>query len=112
MRSNIGELDRRITIRRNTATVKNRIGEAVPVWTVLATVWAAYAPISDGEKMLATEQFASLEARFVIRWSTGVADVNAKDQITFDNREWNILGVKETERRRWIEISAGTRNER
>lgn len=109
---NIGDLSRRIEIIRNTSSSKNGVGEVVLNWTTVANVWASYTPVSDAEKVLANEVYASLACRFVIRWSSDVADVDPRDRINFDGRVFDIAGVKEIERRRWLEITAGTRGER
>jgi len=106
-----GQLNRRITI--STATkAEDAVGQGIPTWVPLATVWAKYTPVSDGEKVRANEVFSDLMARFIIRYSTVVANVDTKAQITFDGRTFDVSGVKEIERRRWIEITASARGER
>ena len=107
---NVGDLSRRIDILR-ASTAKDAVGQKIETFTVLTTVWANYTPVSDGEKVCANEVYASLSARFIIRYSTSVASVNAKDRIGFDGRVFDIIGVKETERRRWLEITAATRTD-
>jgi SPP1 family predicted phage head-tail adaptor len=103
-----GKMDRRITLERFTETV-DQFNEPVKAWGALATRWASYEPISDGERFRAGETAATASARFVIRHSATVADLNPKDRLTFDGAAWQILHVKEIGRREGIEISATVR---
>jgi head-tail adaptor len=61
----------------------------------------------------AQEVGAQISARFVIRRTSKVADVNPKDRISFKGREYNITRVGEPAgtRNRWIEIDAVARAE-
>lgn len=106
-----GELDRRITIRRSTETA-NELNEPIFAWSDLMTVWAAYEPVSDGERMRAQQVGAWLSARFRIRWSRQAATIDGRDQVVFDGRTFGILGVKEIGRREGLEISASSEAER
>jgi SPP1 family predicted phage head-tail adaptor len=108
---NIGDLTRRIVIQRAT-TSKDAMGQPIQTWATYTTVWAGYSPISDGERVRANEIYANLSARFTIRYSTLVASVDARDRVVFDGRTFDIVGVKETEFHRWLEITAATRGER
>lgn len=105
-----GRLDRRIVIERATYT-QNAMGEQVPTWAPLATVWAEATPLSDGERIRAAEVSAEISMRFVIRWSPLVEDVNPKDRVSYDGRIWNLWGVKEIGRREGLELTAGARAE-
>ena len=106
-----GKLDRRITIQRATIT-RDAYNEAVQTWADLATVWASYEPVSDGEKFRAGERASAISARFVIRHSSTVADVNPADQLIFKGQVHQILGVKEAEGRGvGIEITTVTRSD-
>ena len=102
-----GKLDRRITIERAT-TVTDAFGAEIATWSPVATVWAAYQPVSDGERLRAAEVGASLTARFTIRWGH---DVTVEDRIVFDGRTFEVVGVKEIGRREGQEISAAARAE-
>ena len=106
-----GDFNRRIVITRAT-TAKDAMGQPIKTWATYATVWARYDPVSDAEKVMASEVYASLAARFLIRWSLLVSTVDARDQINFDGRVFDIIGAKETLKRTLIEITAGTRGER
>ena len=103
-----GRLDRRITLERFSTTV-DAYNEPVKAWGVLAVRWASYEPISDGERFRAAETQASASARFQIRWSTAVSDLNPKDRLSHDGVTHQILNVKEIGRREGIEITAVAR---
>lgn len=103
-----GKMDRRIVLQRFTET-RDAYNEPVPTWATLATRWASYEPLSDGEKFAASETAANASARFRIRYSAAVADLNPKDRLTFNGDTWQILRVKEIGRREGLEITAGAR---
>jgi SPP1 family predicted phage head-tail adaptor len=107
------KLDRRITLQRSTDT-QDEYGSPVKVWNTLgpATIAANYKPVSDGEKFAAGEVGATLSARFTIRYDSAWADVSALDRLTFEGREFDIVGAKEVDgRRQFIEITAAARSE-
>lgn len=103
-----GKLDRRITLQRFTSTV-DAYNEPVLTWATLATRWASYEPLSDGERFRAGETAADASARFVIRWSSEVASLNPKDRLTFEGVTYQIVRTKEIGRREGIEITAAAR---
>lgn len=105
-----GSLDRRIVIQRFTET-RDEYNDPVPSWTTLATVWASYEPLSDGEVYRAGETMAEASARFVVRYSSTLAGLNPKDRLTFDGDTWQILRVKEVGRRQGWEITAKGRGD-
>lgn len=99
------KLDRRITIQRYGITY-NADNEPIEAWAPLATVWASVNYVSDGEKVRAAEVGASITVRFQIRYSSDVADVDAKDRVLFEGDVFDISGVKPLGRREGLEISA------
>lgn len=99
-----GKMDRRITIQRATIT-RDEYNAEVPGWADLATVWASYEPIKDGERFRAGERAAELSARFHIRYSSQVSGVTAKDRLTFEGRTFEIEHVKEIGRREGLELT-------
>jgi SPP1 family predicted phage head-tail adaptor len=101
-------MDRRITLERFTTTT-DAYNEPVKTWTTLATRWASYEPLSDGERFRASQTAASASARFVIRWSTTVADLTPKDRLLFGGVVHEIVHVKEVGRREGIEITTAAR---
>lgn len=103
-----GNLDRKVTLERFTTT-RDVYNAPVQNWTTLATVSAAFEPLSDGERFRASETGATATARFRIRYSTTVASLNAKDRLTFEGTAYAILHVKQLGRRNGIEITATAR---
>ncbi len=108
--SGAGILDRRITIQRATVA-RNSFNEPIETWGTLATVWANKADASASEAYRAQEVGAQITARFTIRWSGTVSDVNPRDRISFGSRTYDITGTREKQRGRWIEIDAVARND-
>lgn len=105
-----GRLDRRITIRRATTT-RDELNHAHQDWSTLATVSAYVEPVSDGERMRAGETLGAKKSRFTIRYSSTVSDVDNRDRLTFDGRDYDINQTKELGRRHYIEITATARAE-
>ncbi|WP_088346303.1 MULTISPECIES: phage head closure protein [Rhodomicrobium] len=103
-----GSLDRRITILRATIS-SNGFNERVENWTPLATVWARRTEKAAGEAYRADEVAAERTTLFRIRWSTPLQSVSARDRIAAEGRDFNIVGVMETGRRRWLDIEAVAR---
>ena len=103
-----GKLDRKIILQRFTET-RDEYNEPVKTWATLATRSASYEPLSDGEKFSASETAAEASARFVIRYSSAVADLDPKDRLTFDGVVYQILRVKEIGRREGLEITVSGR---
>lgn len=105
-----GRLDARIAIRRATVTA-DAFNEPAETWATLATVFADAAPVMDGERWQAGQTVAQQSYRFTIRWSLGVADVNPRDRIVYNDRIYDINGVKDIGRNAWREITATARAE-
>ncbi len=102
-----GDMDRRIRIERASYT-SNHLGEQIPTWDRLVTVWAQVLPISDGERWRAAEVAAHVTTRFRIRWGSGVT---VTDRIVYDGRVFDISGVKEIGRHEGQEITAAARSD-
>lgn len=103
-----GKLERRIVLERFTET-RDAYNEPVKTWATLATRSASYEPIRDSERFRAGETAANASARFIIRHSAAVADLNPKDRLTFEGVAHDILNVKEIGRREGIEITTAAR---
>lgn len=106
-----GKLDRRITLQRFTYTTDAGSGEQVKTWADLATRWASKRDASDSERIASAEISAEIGTRFTVHWDSTVADLNPKDRLVFDGRTYEIIAVKEIDRRVGIEISAIARSD-
>lgn len=107
MAGGAGQLDRRITIQRFTAT-QDAFGGDVETWVDLKTVSAKRMDLSDSERLAADQVNATQMSRFVVRSSAITRDVTPKDRINHDGGSWDIHGIKETRegRKRFLEITA------
>ena len=103
-----GELDRRITIQRATLT-RNEFNELIETWTDFVTISAKRREASASESYRAQEIGAEITARFTIRWSSDVKDVNPRDRVSFDDRLYNITAVRDVGRNHLREIDAVAR---
>ena len=106
----IGQLDRRITIQRATTTL-NEFNEPIETWSDYATVSAKRSDVSATESYRAQEVGAEITARFIIRWSTQVADVDPRYRLSIKGKIYNITRVSEPldMRNHWREIHAVAR---
>lgn len=109
----IGELDRRIWLNRIGEADLSPSGNPIPGTggPVVIERWAKYAPVSDRERIAAKEVAAEYTARFTIRWSQSVRQVNPTWWVTYEGRDYDIAGVKEVGRREYIEITASARTD-
>jgi len=100
------DLDRRIVIGKSDE-IDIGLGETkAGAFAAIATVWAVYEPVSDGERMRAAAVEQKTDARFTVRYSSLLASIDGTCLIQFDGSDWQITGVKEIGRRRWLEITA------
>jgi len=100
-----GDLDRRIQLQRYGQTVDADNQPAIG-YSPIATVWASVTPVSDGERVRASEVGATISMRFQVWYSSTVADLNPKDRVIYNGKNFDIVGVKELGRREGLEISA------
>jgi SPP1 family predicted phage head-tail adaptor len=100
-------LDRRITLRRMVQT-NTGLG-ATEAWSDLATIWASRKDVSDGEKMAAGGVMATVAARFVVRSSDLTRGLTPKDALIEGGKTFHIAGIKELDRRGFLEITAEAR---
>lgn len=104
---NAGALDRRITLRRKSESITS-LG-LTEVWADLGFIWASRKDVSDGEKMAAGGVMATLAARFVVRSSDLTRGLTPKDALIEGGRTFQITGIKELDRRGFLEITAEAR---
>ena len=98
-------LDRVVQFRRYTETDDGF--STVKEWEDHGPVTrAAKKDVSDSERWRASEVYASLTTRFVVRWSPFTRDLNPKDRLVCDGMTYEITGIKEGQgRRMWLELS-------
>jgi SPP1 family predicted phage head-tail adaptor len=106
-----GKLDRIIRIRR--ATLVDDGFSQVEQWVTLPEkIWAHFLDVSDGERYRANQVQSNITSRFQIRYSEFSLTITPKDQILFEGKIYDIVGIKQMEqRRRMFEITAAARND-
>lgn len=104
----LGDLDRSVVLQRATVT-HDAFNAEVVTWVDLARVSASKRDVSDGERVKAAEVGAVITTRFTIHHSAQVRDINAKDQLLFEGRPYDIQNVREIGRGERLEISAVAR---
>lgn len=97
-----GILDRVIKLQDRASGI-NALGEPSGAWNDTATVWANYSPVRGTESFMGNQKYASAEAKFIIRYRTGVT---ARTRIIYDGKTWDILGVEEIGRQEGLAIVA------
>jgi SPP1 family predicted phage head-tail adaptor len=106
------DLDRRITILRTVAAPSGPFNEPPgAAWLTLAEVDAKVVDASAGESYRAAEVGSQITARFTVRWSPTVADVNPRDRIRWRGRDYDITAARDVGRRKWRELDAVARAE-
>lgn len=103
-------LNRVIELQRVTIE-RNGFGEGVETWATLATRKAQRSDVSAAESFRAQEVGAQLTTRFTIRYSGELATLNPRDRLLFDGRTYQITGVREKQRRRWLEVDCVARDD-
>lgn len=103
-------LDRRVQFRAKTLT-SDGFGSA-EVWANSGAAQpASKKDISDGERWRAGEVQAHVTTRFVVRSSAFTRGITPAWRLSCEGREYDIVGTKEIDRRRFIEITAAARND-
>lgn len=106
-----GDLDRRVQFRRATLT-DNGLSKAEAFADHGGAVWASRFFVSDSERLRAAQVQASITARFRVRWSPFTAAITPKDRVVCEGVEYDITGLKEIDRRKYLEITASARADR
>jgi SPP1 family predicted phage head-tail adaptor len=102
-----GKLDRRLTIQRKAVTTSPS-GEEIETWSDVAVVWGEARPVPGDEKFGDQQLIASSLMTFRIRWRT---DLVVTDRISYWNKIWDILDIREIGRREGLEIDAKARTD-
>ncbi len=103
-------MDRLITIERLTEGAANGFNEPAETWAEIAQEWAKKTDVSDGEKVTAGNTYSARLSRFVVRSNAVTRTVTSEDRLSYDG-VWDVKGVKELDRNRFIEITAQKRSD-
>ena len=107
-----GPRDRRIVIQSPGTPTVNAMGEQIPNWETVATLWAKYMPLRDSERLQAAQVQSTITVRFQVLWSLSVDQVDERHRVLFDGRVFDVVGVKEIGRREGLELSCAATSER
>lgn len=102
------KLDRSIIIQRATY-VRDGGNNPNPLWSNLITVRASKQDVRDAERIAAQQVGADITTRFQVRWNSVIATLDAKDRLICEGKTYQVVGVKEIERRVGQEITATAR---
>ncbi|CAD7026548.1 head-tail adaptor protein [Pseudorhizobium endolithicum] len=97
---NIGKLDRRITIERETETVKPS-GSVVKVWTPVATVWSEVLQQSASEFFTGFGEAETGTMIFRVRYLPGI---KTADRVAYDGQHYGLKEIKTLGRRDALEL--------
>ena len=97
-----GQINRRITIERNTAG-RDAAGAETESWTTLADmpVWAEVRPAAGREFFDAQQIIAEAKVVFRIRFRS---DVDHKMRVNYDGNLYDIHSIAEIDRRKALDI--------
>jgi SPP1 family predicted phage head-tail adaptor len=97
---NIGSMDRRINIERETETVKPS-GSVVKSWAPVATVWAEVLQQSASEFFTGYGEAETGTVIFRVRYRPGITTA---DRVTYDGTTFDLKEIKELGRRDALEL--------
>lgn len=97
---NIGNMDRRITIERETETVKPS-GSVVKVWAPVATVWAEVLQQTASEFFTGFGEAETGTVIFRVRYRPGMTTA---DRVIYDGTAYGLKEIKELGRRDALEL--------
>ncbi len=97
---NAGKMDRRITIERQTETVKPS-GDVVKAWAIVAVVWAEIIQQSATEFFTGFGEAETGSIIFRIRYMPGITTV---DRVTYNGSVYGLKEIKEIGRYEALEL--------
>jgi SPP1 family predicted phage head-tail adaptor len=98
-----GDLRHKITFQAPTNS-PDGCGGGDLTWSDVTTAWAKIAPVSAGEKFMASKLEEDVSHKITIRYNASVTSVQ---RIKFGTRTFKIVGVlNPEERNEWLQIFA------
>ncbi|NSZ02292.1 phage head closure protein [Agrobacterium tumefaciens] len=97
---NAGKMDRRITIDRQTETVKPS-GDVVKVWATVAVVWAEIIQQTASEFFTGFGEAETGSVIFRIRYMPGITTA---DRISYNGSAYSLKEIKELGRYEALEL--------
>lgn len=81
-----------ITIQKDTGTTKSAGGEHIESWVTHASVWAEKVPIRGIERLLADQDVAVREVKWIIRFDDTVKE---RMRVSYGGEYYNITFIEE-----------------
>ncbi|MCL4065339.1 phage head closure protein [Pseudomonas sp. GX19020] len=103
-----GKLDRRVQFQRAT-NVDDGLQQKEVFTNHGGRVWAGRRDVSDAERAVAGWIEATVACRFTIRSSSFSRGLTAKDRLICEGLSFDIQGIKQLDRRDYLEITATAR---
>lgn len=97
---NAGKMDRRITIERQTETVKPS-GDVSKIWTPIAVVWAEIIQQSATEFFTGFGEAETGSIIFRVRYRSGITTA---DRVTYNGSAYGLKEIKELGRYEALEL--------
>lgn len=88
-----GDRNRKITFQTSAGTVDDFGGQSES-WSDVVSAWAAFMPVSDGEKWRAGKVEGRAVAWFNVDYSAALAAITTQDRLTLGGVVWSITGIK------------------
>jgi SPP1 family predicted phage head-tail adaptor len=102
-----GDLNRRVTVLRG--VLSTGLQRQVGAFEEVALLWAAKSDVSDGERLRAGQMGAEITTRFRVRNATTARGITPADRLRCGGRDYDILGIKESDRGDYLELTARAR---
>lgn len=97
----------RLVVFLKATTAENDAGEQEDVeWVEVTRTWAAYDPVSDGERLRAAAVEQKTDGRFRVIWTVSLSQIDGLHRLRFDGSDWQVTGVKEIGFREGLEFTA------
>lgn len=87
-----GKLRHRVTLQRKEQTQNPQTGAMLTTWVPVATVWAAFEPLSAREFIAAQAVQSDVSVRVTVRYRPGVTPAM---RLIHRGKTYNIVGVLE-----------------
>lgn len=93
------------------SVVSKQAGVPLPALIDKQTVWAQYKPLTSSESFSDDRELVQADCEFIIRYSSEVAWLKAKDGIKFDGKVYDLIAAPvEIARREFLSLKAKLRD--
>ncbi len=98
-----GRLNRRVTLQSPSQSV-DELGQPIPGWTDVATLWAAIRPMGSNERLAASQMQSGQTHVLTVRHTGSLAAATGAWRIVYGARTFGIVGLPRNpdEAGRWL----------